>query len=358
MTREAALDNPARLAALDPHGAGKALAEFPAQCRQAARLTASPPPGRFVIRHVVFAGMGGSALGGDLVSTLATERLSVPVTVWRGYGLPSFVGPDSLVVAVSYSGDTEETLSAFEAALRRRAPAVAVTSGGALGKLAVERELPLVRVPGGLMPRFALGHLFFPLLTLLESLGLTVVGEPERDEAIGRLEVMGEELRVDRAESDNEAKRLALTLRGRTPVIYGSALTEAPAYRWKTELEENAKLLAFHGRLPEADHNEVEGWRDPSARVFHAVFLRDPLEDEETVRRVLVTQELIRDGAGGVTDVWPRGKGRPAHLLSLIYLGDWVSYYLALLRGVDPWSVPALSEVKRRLREAKSRDSA
>ncbi len=139
----------------------------------------------------------------------------------------------------------------------------------------------------------------------------------------------------------------------------GNAWNEVAAYRWKTQLEENAKLLAFHGRLPEADHNEIEAWRDRLARGFHAVFLRDSEEDEVTATRIMLTQELIREGAGGVMDVWPRGAGRLARLLSLVYLGDWVSYYLAVRRGVDPWPVPTLAELKRRLRERRNRrDSA
>lgn len=351
MSELAPRGDPEQLGGLDPHGAGRILAEFPSQCRRALALTASPGLAPRILRHVVVAGMGGSAVAGDLVWTLATDRLPLPVTVWRGYGAPAFLDPESLVVAISYSGNTEETVSALEAALRRSASAVVLTSGGALAELASQRGLPLVRLPAGLMPRLALGYLFFSLLGILESLGLPLAREPERDEALGVLEVMSKELG---SAADNEAKRLARILRGRIPVIYGSALTEVAAYRWKTEIEENAKLLAFHGRLPEADHNEIEGWRDPLAAGFHAVFLRDPQEDEVGVSRVSVTQELIKARAGGVTDAWARGEGRLARLLSLIYLGDWVSYHLALLRRVDPWPVPTLEEVKRRLREARS----
>jgi len=299
---------------------------------------------------VIVAGMGGSAVTGDLVAALATARLTVPVTVWRGYGAPAFAGRESLVVAVSYSGSTEETLSALEAARERGAACAVVTSGGNLAELARRHGLPLVVVPGGLMPRLALGYLFFPLLAILESVGLSVAPEAERQEGLAVLDAMGRELA---AEAESEASRLARRLLGRIPVIYGSALTEAAAYRWKSDVEEHAKLLAFHGRLPEADHNEIEGWGDPAGAGFHAVFLRDPGEDERDAARVRVTQELIRTRAGGVTDVWARGEGKLAHLLSLVYLGDWVSYELALLRAIDPWPVPAIEEVKRRLRGAK-----
>lgn len=354
MSRHPLLDDPERLSHLDPHGVGPILAEFPSQCRRALALTASPPLAPLSLRHVVVAGMGGSAVGGDLARALALDRLSVPVTVWRGYGAPASVGPGSLVVALSYSGATEETISTLEAGLRRGATGAALASGGALAELARERGLPLVRLPAGLQPRRALGYLFFPLLRLLESAGYPLAHESELEEALRVLEGMGNELGPKCPEPDNEAKRLALILLGRIPVIYGNTLIEVAAYRWKTEVEENAKLLAFHGRLPEAAHNEIEGWRDPLASGFHAVFLRDPEETKADATRVRATQELIRAQAGGITDVWPRGEGRLAHLLSLIYLGDWVSYYLALLRGADPWPVPVLEEVKRRLREGKS----
>lgn len=347
MRRHPLLDDRERL---DPHGVGRILAEFPSQCRRALTLSASPPLPPLILRHVAVVGMGGSAVGGDLVWALAMDRLPVPLTVWRGYGAPASIGPDSLVVAISYSGTTAETISALEAALRRGATCAALTSAGALAELARERGLSLVCLPAGLMPRLALGYLFFPLLGLLESVGFSLARESEQEEALGVLEVMSRELDPECADAENPANRLALELVGRTPVIYGSALTEVAAYRWKTQIEETAKLLAFHGRLPEANHNEVEGWRDPLAAGFHAVFLRDP---EEAASRVRVTAEIVMAHAGGITEVWSRGQGRLARLLSLIYLGDWVSYYLALLRGVDPWPVPAIEEVKRRLREGK-----
>lgn len=354
MSRRPLLDDPERLSDLDPHGVGQILAEFPVQCRRALALTASPPLATDVPRHIVVAGMGGSAVAGDLLRALATERLPIPVTVWRGYGVPAFVGAETLVAVVSYSGNTEETVSALDATLRLGARCVVLTSGGMLAELVSDRGLPVVSLPGGLMPRLALGYLFFPLLRLLESTGNPLARESELEDALRALEAMRNELRPESPQPDNEAKRLALTLAGRIPVIYGTALTDVAAYRWKTEVEEMAKLLAFHGRLPEAAHNEIEGWRDPLASGFHAVFLRDPEELKADTTRVRATQELIRPHAGGITDVWPRGEGRLAHLLSLIYLGDWVSYYLALLRGADPWPVPVLEEVKRRLREGKS----
>jgi glucose/mannose-6-phosphate isomerase len=348
MNRPALLDDPEAVARLDRHGAGRALSDFPAQCRAAVQLTPFPPP-QLEARHVVLAAMGGSAASGDLLVACAAERLPVPVVVRREYGLPMFVGEGSLVVASSYSGGTEEVLSLVEMGLERKATIAVITSGGALGELAERRALPLVTLPKGFMPRHALGYLFFPLLRILESVNLTPVSLEEREEALTLLDVMARELGPDRSEANNEAKRLAIAFAGRVPVVYGGELTATAAFRWNTEVEENAKLLAFHGALPEMAHNEIEAWGAAEARFFYAVFLRDRGERPAMARRFAVTRDLIAEGPAGVTEVWSRGEGPLARLLSLIYVGDWVSYYLALLRGVDPWPVPVLETVKRRL---------
>ena len=300
------------------------------------------------IQQVVVSGMGGSAAGGDLLAAISRDRLPVPVLVCREYTLPAFVGPGSLVVSVSYSGTTEETLSAFQHALSRRAVVLAVTAGGTLGEQARDRGLPLVTLPAGLMPRAALGYLFFPLLNIMDSVGLSPASMTERDEAIELLAQMADNLGPERATGDNAAKELALALsRGRIPVVYGGELTATAAYRWNSELEENAKLPALHGALPEMDHNEIVGWGGGEARRLHAIFLRDREERPAMARRFTATKKLIGSSAGGVADVWSRGEGRLGRLLSLIYLGDWVSYYLAIRRGVDPWAVTALEGFKR-----------
>lgn len=353
MRRHRVLDSTQAISRLDRHKTAKALAEFPSQCLEARALTASPPlSASGAIQHVVVSGMGGSAAGGDLLAALARDRTSVPVVVCREYALPAFVGPGSLVVIVSYSGLTEETLFSFRHALACKAAVAVVTSGGTLGALARDGGLPLVSLPAGLMPRAALGYLFFPLLRILDSVELSPVSAAECDEALALLSQMAAELGPGRPAGDNEAKRLALALtRGKIPVVYGGELTAAAAYRWNSELEENAKLLAVHGALPEANHNEIVGWGGKEARRFHAIFLRDREELPRMARRFALTGHLIGRSAGGVTEAWSRGGGRLARLLSLTYLGDWVSYYLALLRGVDPWPVPVIDRLKRRLAE-------
>jgi glucose/mannose-6-phosphate isomerase len=348
------LDDPATLERLDPHNARVVLAEFPAQCRRARTLAAEPPLRAARPRLVVVAGMGGSAASGDLLATCAAEAADVPVLVHRGYGLPAPAGPHALVIASSYSGDTDEVLSAFDAAVARGTSVAAVTAGGALARRAAAGGRPRVMLPPGLMPRMALGYLFFPVLALLAACGIEVATGDEVEEALATLEALGHELAPGRPAADNEAKRLALAVADRWPAIYGGPATGGIAYRWKTDVEENAKTFALAGALPEMNHNEIEAWRSPAAKDMHAVLLRDRGESAEIARRFGVLHDLIAPSAGGVSEVWGRGEGRLARLLSLTYLGQWASYYLAVLRGRDPWSVPLLDEMKRRLRPPSS----
>jgi glucose/mannose-6-phosphate isomerase len=342
------LDDVAALAALDPHGVRGVLAAFPEQCRKALALRARPPatPG---VGAIVVAGMGGSAAGGDLLAACAEGRARVPVIVHRGYGLPATTGDDALVIASSYSGNTVETLSAAEAALARRARLVVLATGGGLGALAARHGVPCVALPGGLMPRMALGYLFFPLLALLDELGCPVAADEEVAEALAVLVGLARELEPEHPAALNEAKRLAQAIGHRLPAIYGGPTTHAAVYRWVTDFAENAKLFALGGVLPEMNHNLLEAWRGPGARDIPVVLLRDEGEAPAIARRFAILRELIASETGGLLEVWARGKGRLARLVSLAYLGQWTSYYLAMLRHVDPWPIPLLDAMKERL---------
>jgi glucose/mannose-6-phosphate isomerase len=344
------LDDSAALARLDPHGARNVLADFPAQCRRACTLASTPLFRAARPRAVVVAGMGGSAAGGDLLAVSAAESVDVPVLVHRGYGLPAVAGPHAVVIASSYSGETAEVLSAFDVALARKVPVVAVTAGGPLAERAIAARQPRVALPPGLMPRMALGYLFFPVLRLLAGCGIQVAPPDEIEEALGTLETFARELVPERSAGDNEAKRLAQSIGDRLPAVYGGPATGPAAYRWKTDIEENAKTFALAGALPEMNHNEIEAWRSHGAKDMHVVLLRDRGEAPEIARRFRILRDLVGPSAGGVSEAWGRGEGRLARLLTLTYLGQWTSYYLAILHERDPWSVPLLDEMKRRMR--------
>lgn len=342
------LDDVPALARVDQHATARILTEFPEQCRRGRALPA-PVLGGARPRLIVVAGMGGSASGGDMVAACAAETLDVPILVHRGYGLPAAAVRDALVVAVSYSGDTVEVLSAADVALARRVPLVAITAGGALGALADARGLPRVALPSGLMPRMALGYLVFPLLAVLAGCGAPVAGAGEVDEALEVLAAQADELAPARALEKNAAKRIALNIGDRLPAVYGGPLTATAAYRWKTDFEENAKVLAVAGAVPEMNHNEIEVWRGPAAANRHIVLLREEGESPQIARRFELIRDLATPAAGGVSETWARGTGRLARILSLAYTSLWVSFYLAMLHGIDPWPVPMLEEVKRRL---------
>jgi glucose/mannose-6-phosphate isomerase len=344
------LDDPSALARIDRHGSARVLAEFPLQCARARALRVEPALTRPRPRVIVMAGMGGSASGSDLLAACGAASLDVPILVHRGYGLPAAAaGPEALVIASSYSGDTVEVLSAVEAALARRVPVVAITSGGALAALAARAGVPRVLLPEGLMPRMALGYLVFPALSALAACGAPVATPAEVDEALQVVTAQGTDLEPATATEKNEAKRLAATLGARLPAVYGGPLTGAAANRWKTDLEENAKVLALAGAVPEMNHNEIEAWGGAGARGLHAVLLREDGEAPEIARRFCLVRDLIAPTAGGVSEAWARGRGPLARLLSLVQLGQWVSFYLAMLNDRDPWPVPVLTEVKRRL---------
>lgn len=343
------LDDVQALARVDAHDTRRVLADFPAQCRRGRELAVRPL--RLTARPhlVVLAGMGGSAAGADLLATCAATSVDVPVLVHRGYGLPASATGDALLVASSYSGDTAEVLSAVRTALARGLPVVAITSGGALGALAVRHDLPCVTLPTGLMPRMALGLLVLPALNVLAAAGVPVASEAEVDEALDVVAAQAPGLAPGTVTDKNEAKHLAMAIGPRLPAIYGGPLTGPAAYRWKTDLEENAKVLAVAGILPEMNHNEIEVWQGGAARALHAVLLREPGEAPEIARRFVLLRELLQPAAGGVSEVWAQGQGRFARLLSLVHLGQWVSFYAAMLRDTDPWPVPVLMDFKRRL---------
>ena len=344
------LDDPAAYAGGDPRKFGELIRGFAGQIADAARLAEGlsvegPPP-----RALLVLGMGGSAAAGDLVQGLCHEAAPFPVEVLRGYTVPAWVGPDTLVVASSYSGQTEETQAAFEAARRRGARSVVLSSGGALAERARREGLSWVQLPSGFPPRAALAFLLMPLVVLLDRWRAVPGGSAAREEEVRVLAALGGELAPEVPAAENPAKALAATLAGRLPVVYGTDLTGPVAHRWRTQLEENAKVLALSGVLPEMNHNAIEAWGADADSARAVVILRDPGEHPRVARRAVLTRAIL-EARAPVREVWARGEGRLARLLSLVLVGDWTSYYLAVLRGVDPWAVETLETFKRRMAE-------
>lgn len=332
----------------------EAVEKLPQQCEEASSIAQKAPvvkPAQ--ITAVAVLGMGGSGIGGDMVRALLEAELSVPITVVKGYQLPAYIGKETLVFAVSYSGETEETLSSFEEAIKRKAHIVAVTSNGELKKRALEENIPLIEVPAGYQPRAALGYLFLPILVYLARIGLAQDRTDQIKEAISVLRSESSRFARGVPVGQNDAKRLALELYGKIPVIYGSeGISAAAALRWKTQFNENAKTVAFSHIFPELDHNEIMGWQIPekATHLFELIVLRHLGEHEQISKRIKATLELIKDHIYGATEIWAEGKSPLANLLSLIYIGDFTSIYLALLYEVDPTPVERIRLLKEKLK--------
>lgn len=300
-------------------------------------------------RSLVVAGMGGSAVGGLLLRDWLQQTSPVPIVVSRDYGLPGFVGRDTLLFAVSYSGGTEETLSAYEEARQRGAKIVAFTSGGELEKRARAARLTIYRLPTGFQPRAAIAHQFFTLAVAARKAGIAGDCWWEVKEAIDTLKVLREEMRPDVPTKSNPAKRLAEDIKGYTPIVYGSHIHEAVAYRWNTQLNENGKSPAASSFIPEAFHNAtVASEGDPAVlRHLCAVFLTDPMDGERLAAKTRRFMELLRPGFGKILEVQARGEGRLARMLSSLYVGDYASAYLGVLYGKDPSTVESIDRLKR-----------
>ena len=311
---------------------------------------------------LVICGMGGSAIGGDLVLG-SLPNLDVPAAVVRGYELPRWVDAHTLVIAVSYSGDTAETLACVEEALARGCAPVCICSGGRLAELAAINDLPHVAIPGGQQPRAALGLLAGPVLAACEVAGLCGPQQGAVAETVELLRRGNDELGPDAPEEAIQpgarpglpqrqiAKPLARQLHERQVCIYGAGPTVAAARRWKGQVNENAKAPAFFNELPELDHNELMAWTSlPHVSQSTAVvFLNDGEHDDRLVLRAELTANVLEEHGVLVEHVWAHGPGRLARLFSLVQLGDYVSFYLALLYGVDPSPVAAIQKFKEQL---------
>jgi glucose/mannose-6-phosphate isomerase len=351
---QATLDDSSAVVAADPSGMLSLAAAAGRQLLEGYRagVTADGLPSAEGVRSLVVCGMGGSGVAGDVLRGLYGSRLAVPITVCKGYTVPESCGRDTLVLAVSFSGDTEETLAAYVDAVGRGARVVAVAGGGELAALAEADEVARVAAPSGIpVPRAALGFLVGAGIGVLDAIGVVPPAAEHVGEAATHLDHLAGTLGAGSPAEGNQAKRLAAWLMGRTPVIWGSeGLAEAAALRWKTQCNENAKVPAFWGVIPEIDHNEIEGWGTGMGGPFAAVVLRHRGEHPRIASRVAARVDAVAGSGLAVEEVHATHPAPMAALFSLIMVGDFASTYLGILRGVDPTPVPVLSDLKERLR--------
>jgi glucose/mannose-6-phosphate isomerase len=298
---------------------------------------------------LVVAGMGGSAIGGALAAAALGDHASRPIFVTRAYGLPPWTTPETTVLCASYSGNTEETLACYESAGALGAQRVVVTTGGRLAELARADRVPVIPLPGGFQPRTAVAYMTVAALEVAALCGAGPRLTSEIDVAGAHAEQLVAEWGPD-APEDSLAKDLARGLLGSAPMVAGAGLTIPIAYRWKTQINENAKLPCFAHELPELDHNEIVGWEGaPEVGRFAAVFLDDSDAHPRVKERMELTEKLIADYATACFHVETRGQTTIERVFSLVLLGDLVSVYLAALRGVDPGPVKLLEQLKAEL---------
>jgi len=336
-----------RIHAVDSAGIVADVLALPHQLRdglwrvESAGIAPFDAPGGLVV-----AGMGGSGIGGLLARAALGDRASRPIVVTRDYALPPWASPESVVLCISYSGDTEETLAAYDAAGAVGARRIVVTTGGALAEAARVDGVPVVPMPAALQPRAAVGYMTVAVLEVAALAGVAQRVSTEIDVAAAHLERLAAEWGPGGAD-DGLARAVARDLHGAVPVVFGAGPTSAVAYRWKTQINENAKVPAMSAELPEADHNEIEGWAGADGLgAFAAVFLDDSDLHPRVRERIAATERVIGRAARSARRVESRGEARVERVLSLVMLGDLVSVYLSVLRGVDPTPVHAIAQLK------------
>ncbi|MFH1372584.1 MAG: bifunctional phosphoglucose/phosphomannose isomerase [bacterium] len=353
METTSVLDDVEKIRATDPGNMYNSIFDFPEHLSdgfkigQKWQITKSEFAG---IKNIVVVGMGGSAIAGDMVRSLLTPNLLVPLQICRHYTLPEYVDDETLVIACSYSGSTEETLAAFDNALSRKAMMVALTTGGMLKEMADLNSIPTATLPSGLQPRAALGYYIMPLLAFLEKIGLIKNFTKELKGITERLAIYREKYIEDNSTLQNPAKNIAEKIHERIPVIYsGPMLTDGVALRWKCQICENSKMLAFTNQFAEFNHNELVGWSDLIQRHHEhliVIILRDSEDHPQIRRRMNIVKEYIKQQSVDVIEVHSRGELPLERMLSLVQLGDFVSYYLAVLNEVDPTPVDVIERLK------------
>ncbi len=343
---------------LDQGKMGDAIAGMGGHLRDAAIRTRQALDG-FVLpkknefENIVVAGLGGSAIGGDLVRSYLLSKCPLPFIVNRTYDLPGFVNEKTLVIASSYSGSTEESLSMFDEASRKGAKIICITTGGKLADLAKQHNLPIIILPTGFQPRAALAYSFVPVLLILEKMGFTTGESANITDTANILDTLAKQYGASNLTDGNAANSLAHTLLTKIPVIYSASdHFDSVNIRWRGQIQENGKHVAFGNVLPEMNHNEINGWDFPSTLQdkFQVIFLRS-LQDEhsQVTKRFGILKEVLTSKGVEVKECSAEGNTLMARMFSLISLADWTSYYLAILAGVDPSPVPVIMQLKSKL---------
>ncbi len=335
----------------------KFLKEFPKQPRIVSEIMNEQPIELDTsnIQNIVFTGMGGSAIAGDLFLGYVQDELKLPALVNRDYNIPNFVNQNTLFIATSYSGNTEEALSTLNKAHERKATIVGISSDGELEEFCRKNDYTFIKVPSGLPPRQALGFLFFPLVFLFERLGFISSKKAEVSETEKLLQELLGRYNMAIHSTNNVANQIAQSVYNSIPLIYtGAPFLHVLPVRWRNQFNENSKILAFSNVFPELNHNEIMGWEGiKKLRDYvRVLLLRDTEESRRMQQRISITKKIIQDQGVQLGEVFSEGQSRLARLFSLIYVGDWASYYLAMLNEKDPIKIDSIDLLKQKLSES------
>lgn len=323
----------------------KMIARFPAQLEEALeiaqKITLKKHNAPF--RSVFISGLGGSGIGGGFVQDFVRNTCKLPVVVSKGYQAPSWINKHTLAICSSYSGNTEETLSTFEQLLATGAKIVCIASGGKLIELAKKHGFDYVQVPGGwASPRACMGY------SIVAQLGVLRAAKLIPGKLFNNVSAAQKLLVRDQVAIQKNARKIAGFLQGRTPVVYIADHMEAVAVRWRQQINENAKMLAWHHVIPEMNHNELVGWRDQRPDVA-VIWLRNRDDFNRTATRTDINKDIVEHYTHTSIELWSKGKSMIEKAFYLVHLGDWVSLYLAELRNVDPTEIKVIDFLKGEL---------
>ncbi len=353
MPKLTVLDQPDKVRAIDKSSMLELCEKTPDFCRDAIKRAERAETDYKRPENVIIVGMGGSAIGGELLKDWLQDRASVPIEVCRDYVLPAYASENSFIIAVSYSGETEETLSAFLGAVKRRCMVLTISSGGHLQTFSEKLKIPHIAIPTGFPPRAAIAYTFFPLVVLMEKLQVVRETNKEIEETLHVLEVVRNGYGLKVPLKDNHAKRLALEIEGTVPIVYGFRQYSAVAQRLKCQFNENSKVPSKFDVFSELNHNEVVGWEASKnlTRTFSIILIRDPEEPLEIKQRIEITKQIAIPKALKVLEIHATGTHKLAKMLSAMYIGDFVSIYLAILRCIDPTPTKTIVRLKEAMKK-------
>lgn len=322
----------------------KTLVEgFPSQLQEALDIASKAKlTEKNNIQNIIVTGLGGSGIGGTILSELIQNECQIPVLVNKDYFLPEFINTHSLVIISSYSGNTEETISAMNQAIEKKAQIVCITSGGKILEMAQQHNFDAILIPGGHPPRSCIGYSLVQLIKIIQF------NEFVKTDLISQLQTSISLLTEEKEAIKNEAKHIAASLVNKIPVIYSLGTCEGVSVRFRQQINENSKMLCWHHVLPEMNHNELVGWTQKNENIAVITF-RTSFDYERTIKRYEICKNIFSEYSASVTDIFAKGKTKLEQYIYLINIGDWISCYIADIKNIDPIEVNVITNLKNEL---------